>query len=699
MIQNLHFQYPTWMLLLCILLGIVYAIVLYYKERKFNEAPKWTLPLLSVLRAISVGSIAALLLSPFIKSIEEDVQNPIIIVAQDQSASIAAEMSETELTTYKSDTKGLTSKISENYETKIISFGDKIQDGAVDSFDNKVTNLSSVFDYINDNYADQNLGAVILMSDGIYNEGSNPIYSKLNMTAPIYTVALGDTTRRKDVLVKNVLYNKIAYLGDKFSIQVDIQAINANTENTRLKVQQMGAAGKIIYDQSIAINSNDFFVTKDIVLEANQTGNVKYRISVQNINNEISTANNYKDIYVEVLDSKQKILLLANAPHPDLGAYKNLIQGNKNYEVEIKYADKPEYNLSEYNVVILHNLPSTKNPIIGELDKMRKQKISSLFVIGAQTDLNALNQAQSIVKVTGNSSSLEDIQGDIDQSFTLFTISADLQRKLSQFPPLKGPFGKFAIGATAQAMANQRISKVDTDYPLVAFSSAEGMRRGILVGEGIWKWRMYDYLQHDTYDLTTEFVNKSIQYLSLKDDKRKFRSASTKNVYKENENIILDAQLYNDNYELINDPEVSVVIKDAANKEYKYNFSRTQNYYSLDAGRFPEGNYSYVSRTNIGGQSYEDKGRFSVQSIQLENFDLTARHHILRSLSDKYGGDLFYANQIDELGDAILASDKLKPVIYQSSKTQSILHLRWLFFLLAGLLIVEWFVRRYMGSY
>ncbi len=699
MIQNLHFQYPTWFLLLCLLLGLGYAMFLYFNERKFIEAPKWTRPLLAFLRTISVAAIAALLLSPFIKTIKEDTQEAIILVAQDNSSSVISEMSDSEVAQFIANSTAMTEKLGTKYETKRISFGEIVKEGSINTFTQQVTNLSSLIDYVNDNYADQNLGALIITTDGIYNEGKNPIYSKLNLTAPIYTVAMGDTTKRKDVLVKNVFHNKIAYLGDKFSIQADVQAINAAGASTKLKVQQMGTGGKVLKEEVLNIKGNDYFSTQDIILEANSTGNIKYRISVQGINNEMSKENNYKDIFIEVLDARQKILILANAPHPDLGAMKSLITTNKNYEVDIKYPEGNNYNINDYNVVVLHNLPSRKNKIVGDLKIIKRKNISILHILGSQTDANAFNRIQNVIKLEGNSNSLENIQAEVDQSFSLFTTSDDIKRKLGQFPPLIAPFGKYTTGATTQSLISQNISKIKTEYPLLAFSNSEGKRQAVLTGEGIWKWRIYDYLQHDTYLVTQELVNKTIQYLSLKDDKRKFRSSNTKNIYKENESVILDAQLYNENYESINDPEVNVTVTDNEGKEFNYIMNRTQDYYTLDAGRFAEGNYRYISRTNLAGKSYEDKGRFSVQSIQLENFDLTARHGVLKSLSEKYGGKMVYPNELDSLATEILASDALKPVIFQSSKTQSIMHLRWLFFLLTGMLVLEWFIRRYMGSY
>lgn len=37
-------------------------------------------------------------------------------------------------------------------------------------------------------YAGRNLGAVILATDGLYNEGSNPLYAYPELKVPVFTV-------------------------------------------------------------------------------------------------------------------------------------------------------------------------------------------------------------------------------------------------------------------------------------------------------------------------------------------------------------------------------------------------------------------------------------------------------------------------------------------------------------------------------
>jgi hypothetical protein len=173
-------------------------------------------------------------------------------------------------------------------------------------------------------YGGQNLGAVVVASDGVYNEGSNPAYTDVPLSAPVYTVALGDTTPKKDLLVKRVFHNRIAYLGDKFTVQVDVAASNCTGQQTVLSV------GKVVDGQTrnlqnipVNISGNDFFVTKEIQLEADQPGVVEYVFSVTGVQGEASTINNRKEIFMDILDARQKILLLANSPHPDLSALRS----------------------------------------------------------------------------------------------------------------------------------------------------------------------------------------------------------------------------------------------------------------------------------------------------------------------------------------------------------------------------------------
>ncbi|MEO1436373.1 MAG: hypothetical protein AAFV80_12605 [Bacteroidota bacterium] len=68
-------------------------------------------------------------------------------------------------------------------------------------------------------------------------------------------------------------------------------------------------------------------------------------------------------------------------------------------------------------------------------------------------------------------------------------------------------------------------------------------------------------------------------------------------------------------------------------------------------------------------------------------------------LSEQFGGELVYDEQIGELPTKIQNSGNVAPVIYSTTKTRSIINLKWIFFVLLALLSMEWFARKYFGGY
>jgi hypothetical protein len=330
---------------------------------------------------------------------------------------------------------------------------------------------------------------------------------------------------------------------------------------------------------------------------------------------------------------------------------------------------------------------------------MDEKNVPRLFIIGQQSDFYALNTVQPIVQIRADYRSFNEVQATIADNFTLFSIDAALKKDLPNFAPLLAPFGEFTASEEAQVLLYQKIGKVATDYPLMVLGTQGATRVGVLCAEGIWKWRLFDYLQNENQDIFQEFIQQSTQFLSVKEDKRKFRVDLPKIIFDENEMLRFSAQLYNDNYELVNDPDVSLVIRDASGKDYTYTLDKTTNAYSLTTNAFPAGNYTFQAKTVYGGNAFTYDGRFSVQPIQLEVYETRADHRLLSLLSSQSGGELLSTAQLSDLPALLTGQSRLKPIIYQTVKTRPAIDLRLIFVLLLLLLSTEWFLRRYLGSY
>ena len=364
--------------------------------------------ILGFIRFLTITFMSILLLSPLLKSLITEVKKPVIVLAQDQSESILADMKAEEQQQYQDQFRQLGDALGEDYELKQYAFGQEVREGIDFQYEDKVSNLSSFLQSMYDLYSNQNLGAIVMATDGIYNEGSNPIYAGTKLAAPIYTVALGDTTAKKDLVLKRVFHNKIANNGQTESLQ------------------------KI----PIKINKNDFFTTKEIILDAKRSGVQRYVISLSRIKGEVTTLNNSKEIFVDILDARQKILILSNTPHPDVSAIKQSISTNKNYEVNTATIDKANLNVATYDFVILHQLPSPNNSADAVLKVMNDRKKPRLFITGMQTDFRRFNRLQSLISIQVNTEQTNDVQASVANNFSLFNIDEIVNQELPKLAPL-----------------------------------------------------------------------------------------------------------------------------------------------------------------------------------------------------------------------------------------------------------------------
>ncbi len=698
----MSFQYPTWYVLLCVALGLLYAAVLYHRmgrgeEKEFGESQAGKSLFLAFLRFLGVSLLATLLLSPLLKTVRTETRKPLLLLAQDVSESVSRTWKRAEdSVVYRRALDSLQGELEAAYDLEVYGFGERLRRGIPDTFADKATDISQVLRTFSERYAHRNPGAVLLLTDGIYNRGSNPLYAMGSWVTPVFTVALGDTTPPRDLLIKAVFHNRIAYLGDRFKVQVDVAARHLAGKQTELRVLR---AGQVLQRIPLAIDRDHFFKTLELELSADRAGLQAYSLVLQVLPGELSRENNRRDFFVEVLDAREKILLLAAAPHPDIAAFRQILETNKNYDLKVAFYDELDVKPEDFDLVIFHQLPMRGKSLDRILAALDRRKVSRFFIVGTQTDVSAFNEAQALLSIQLGQADWNDVQAVLNPSFSTFTLSDQLIDHLNQLPPLLSPFGQYEAGPSARVLLRQKIGAVETSYPLWVLGEQGEAKVAVLAGEGFWRWKLFAYLQFRNVDMVSELLLKTVQYTTLKEDKRRFRVHLQKQVFAENEPIFFEARLYNENYELINQPDARLVISDEEGNKYEYTFDKTDRAYRLHAGILPTGAYRYQAWVEQEGQRLEFSGRFSVEPLQLEWYDLQARHGMLHLLSDRTGGKLFYPDQLSDLLMQLDTLPSLKPVLYRSTRTREAIHLKWIFFLLLALFSLEWFLRRYWGSY
>jgi len=684
-----------WWALACLLLGWLYAWLLYRQPSNLNKNFRY---LLFVLRALAIFFISMLLLEPLIKSVSYKPQKPLVLILQDNSESIKLFPSKDKVSPPGRDLEGALASIKQtlgdNYEVHEFNFDRTLNKGLSDKFNGKQTNISAALKQLNERYVNQNIGAIVLATDGLYNQGSDPQYEVRNFKTTIYTVALGDTTPKRDLLIANVNYNKTAFLGNDFEIEVLAEAYQSKGENIHLTVTE---DGREVATQNVPVTSNAFQKLIPIKLNADKKGIRKFNISIAPVKNELSTQNNTETIYVEVLDAKQKILLVYNGPHPDISVIKQDIESDKNYEVKtILLSDLSNIKTADYSLIILHQIAANSSGILQNL--ITKTKIPVWYMLGSQSDLQAFNNQQKAIKISSGRIEMQEVFAQPVPEFSAFTLSDSTRQKISSFPPLMAPFGSYTSAPANQVLLKQKIGSVLTTYPLLSFSNEAGRRTGILTGEGLWRWQLDEYKTYGNHHAMEELLSQSVQYLTANANRQQFRVYPAKNVFDEGENVILNAELYNDALELINTPDVKIDLKSQDNKNYSFLFTRSGQSYQLDAGSLPAGEYTYTASTKSGNRQFTTSGQLTVKALNLETRQSAANHQLLNNIASQSGGQMLLPSQISQLADLIRKNDNIKTVVYQDKHYNELIDLKWVFALILALLSFEWFTRKREGE-
>ncbi len=692
---NFVLNQPWWTIVLCIAAGIAFAIVLYYKNTSDDFKPwkQWTL---ASFRFLLVFIICLLLLAPLLEMQTTKTNEPLVLVFQDNTESLlATPASDSAMNTYKEQLVDFSNKLENSYSVITYTYGEQVQQRDTFTFNEKTTNISQIFESLDVLYSNRNVGAVIITGDGIFNRGQNPVFQKTNHLFPIYTIALGDTIPHKDLIVNHVRHNRITYLNNIFPLEVTLEARQAEGSRSTLKVTQQG---NTLFEQNISITSDNYFQTIPIQLEATDIGMKRYRIEFVPVEGEISVENNVREFFIEVIDSRQKLAIIAAGPHPDVGALKLALDENENFETQVFLADDFTGELSAYDIIIWHQLPSQRNTGTPLVNSARQTDIPQLFIIGTLSNITAFNQLQTGVEINTRAAGFNDSRAEVNTTFTLFQLRGQTSALLPLFPPLQTPFASFALTPATQVLAYQKIGNVSTDFPLIAFSQTTNKKTGVITGEGIWRWRLDNYARNNNHEVFNDLVSRMIQFLTVVEDKSFFR-VMTQNFLYQNQPAIFEAELYNPSYELVNTPEVSLTITDEEGAEFEYIFGPTQNAYRLNAGTFPVGEYRYQASVSLGNEQFSEEGIFTVAPLNIEDIRTVANHQLLFQLASNTGGKMFYPNQLDELLDEIKNRENIKPVLHAQNKYEELINLRWIFFLLLILLSVEWFIRKYSGSY
>lgn len=350
--QSFHFslEYSAWWLVVIMLVSGSLAWLLYSGKNLWNKRMRL---LLGSLRFVVLFLVLFLLLKPKLTSVNSFKEKPIFPIVVDNSESITlAFKNQQEI---KTTIRAIKSKLEAlGFESDIVTFDSRVQSADSFSFKHNSSNISQLLSETEKMAVSKKQEDMLLLTDGIYNSGISPNY--LTYRSKISVLGLGDTIPRKDIAIKSLQNNSIAFLGNKFTISAEIQAVGYLGSEAELLLK--GDKG-IIERKKIKINDNFWNGKTDFLVPATTKGFQKYTVEIVPLKGESNFLNNKFNAYIDVVDDRENILLVANAPHPNIKAIRSALGNKENIHFEVLIPGLSEAKSTSYDLVIFHHCISS----------------------------------------------------------------------------------------------------------------------------------------------------------------------------------------------------------------------------------------------------------------------------------------------------------------------------------------------------
>lgn len=685
---------PVWMWLIALAVGVAFAMVLYFRNRKQHYGKPLTVTLFA-LRTLIGGIVTMLLFNPYFRQRVSALEQPTVVLAHDNSASVVLSKDSTFfMTEYPARFADLREQLNRGFQVDEYLFGQEVRGFDVLDFTDQLTDVSALLQAVERRYYKRNVGGVVLLSDGVYNRGFEPSLIAEKYPFPIHTVVLGDTLSYPDLFVKDVHYNKKVSLGAAFPVRVVVGARDCAGQKAVLTLTE---DGRIVASKDWEISSNRYSKEVDFMLESDQKGVRQIDIEIHGLDGEAQLLNNVKRIFIEVRDEKYRILCLADAPHPDLGAIKSVL--NDDCEMDFVFGQDAIPDLSKYQLLLLHQTPSRHTDVTalhGQLEK--NKKIPMLVVVGSATDMTALNKLQSSVELhRGVTNAMLDVRGSMNTAFATFSVGDKLREQVGKYPPLASPHLEMNLLSGHDDLLLQDVLGVKSGLPLMTFVKGD-RKMAFLFGVNLWRWRLYNYYQDKNSLVFDELFSKTLKYLMLSRDDGS--AVFCKEEYYSNEPVVMTAELRNPSNELLTEPNLNLqIVNKKTGETYDYVFSKREHDYELNVGILPEGIYTYRATAEWGDRSIVLNGSFSVVSVGIEAQLLTADIARMRSLSAATNGKCYTVDQLPQLLEDLRNDPRITSVEHHDTRFEDLIHSKWILFVLIGLAAIEWILRKMFGSY
>ena len=680
---------------LLFLFALLAISITYYFLRNQVLNIRWVKLVIGSLRFLSLFTLLVLLLSPILKCTKTKSIKPKVVVLLDNSRSIRSATPMLQ--------KRELNKIIENIENTNLDIVVKVFDKEVKPLDSlnqsgSRTDIYSAINTIISKNVDDHLTRIILLTDGNYNEGNNPIFINNKGMIPIDVVLMGDTAKVSDYKIENLEFNNLMLQDETNPLNVIVSAYGTKSIEANVVLEEVTSTGAKVIDQSkIRSNSNFFSQSIQFKLFNISKGKHNYRVSIKSNLEERNLRNNNREFSLEVIDGTKQVEILSSFPHPDLTAFKSWLTANKSFKVNLNISESNLSFSEKSDLIVFYQLPNQYNNGRALFEKARSTGKSVLFVLGSKSDYTMFNQLQQCYKVNLSGNISQDYSARLNSSFSKFYLKDPSQGVFQTYPPLSNNLVTIESKLEASHLLLSRLGRIDSEQPLISFSNQDNMQIGLIAAENLWKWRVTNYQTKKNFQETQDLMDKIINYLAIKKDKKQLVINMSNDNIPEGDNFTITANTYNELYQPKRATKIKCIIQGGGQVNKTYDMLPLESSYSLSPKDLKAGRYKFEILAELGGKVIKDQGDFTIYKDDLEDIYSPANYDDMHTLALKSGGHFFMWKDRMNLRQIYKPESDIKVKLVEETIRLKANDLLYLLLLILVLLSTEWLLRKYFG--
>ncbi len=720
--MNLSFQTPLYLVILFVVVSFAISYYLYrYTVPQVTNAKRM---LLTALRGTALTFVLLAICEPLFQLITTEKKKPTIAVLVDNSLS----MSQTDARGSKEEilssliTSDALKKFSASAAVKLFSFSHSVQTLIPESLavNGGTTNISSALQSSLKNIDD--LQGIVLISDGNYNAGSNPLYDAEKNRIPIFTVGIGDTSEQKDISVSKLLANSIGYVDASIPVDATIKASGIFMQSVSVALLE---DGKKTAEQTVSVSSENAVTEIPIQFSYTPTSNgmKKLSVSVSSVDGELTTKNNVRSALVKVLKNKMSIVVITGALSADVSAVMQTLNQDKNIEAllfyqipngEFKSQKKLvpkehlvslQLSLAASDCIILIGFPAAQtssNSIQTLTQTITSRSLPVLFIAGRMLDLQKVRVMEKLFPFSIASERIEEqsVLANVSSQHKFHQLLQSESSSWEKLPPIFYSLQTFSAKPEAQSLLTVKIQNVALNNPLFVTRSIGNTKSAAILGYGIYRWKLLASSTDETKNFFDVWFSSLVRWLATREQDKFVRVEPLKEFYSQGEQIDFTGQVYNESYQPIDNADINLSIRSLKNNE---RFETTLS--SLGSGRYEgqiehlsEGEFSYSAVALKNGDTLgTTSGRISIGEQSIEFAETKMNKPLMKQLASASGGEYADAGSFDSLLEKILSRQEMKPQARIRTSEFELWNLPSFLTIIILLFGIEWLIRKQSG--